>query len=505
MGETKTGRVSPPAWFLRASRKAGLNERWFADAKGRRQENNWHHKEWFELAERHHRLLIEAAREHSKTQVFAITQPLAEMALNLNVRILVVSDVYPKAQERTKVLREHIEKNAVIRKDTGARLKIARKKGDEEFTLERDFYWLKEPTVRSTYAGGPIAGGRYDLVIADDLVNYLDNANTPGKRSKLARWWHDEVENSVVEGGKIWVIGTHQHHSDLYEELKKDPSYFFAVYPAVDEEDTGYGHLGYAEKNLEHSGATGLDGICLWPQAHDYARHMGKKENPATHDSYLRQQQQLAVPETGLVYPKPLVDAALRRGHDVAYEPEAAQFVGLDPGYGKRAAMLCIQEASGDRVEVWREHSFTQLADEDVSRVVCDHCEEHSVEVVYVDAEDPGLRKKIANDLKARGVKTATVGVPFSKYKRLGIKATRWLLQTGRVSWKAEATTVHTPGRVRTEPSIFRDEISAYALQEGEDDVPQKSDDHGPDAWVAYANRWIRPWLKATDQGGGAK
>ena len=495
---TETRAPSAPAWFKNSRKKAALNERWFYDAKGRQQKNNWHHVRWFDLAEQHDRLLIEAAREHSKTQVFATTQPLVEIARDPNIRILIISDVDEKSQERCRVLREHINNNARFQKDC-PHVRVVRKDGDHKFWVERDRYWLKEATVTSTYAGAPISGGRYDLILPDDLVNYLLNANTPGKRRKMSRWWNDEVLNSVVPGGRVWAIGTHQHHADLYEEIKRDPAFYFAVYPGVDEEDTGYGHLGYAKENAR-KGIEGPNATVLWPEMHSYERHMGKKNNPATHDSYLRQQQQLAVPETGLVYRKPLVDAALARGKDVEYDPEAAQFIGLDPGYGKRAAMLCIQERVGDRVEVWREHSFTQMDDDAISEVVVEHCAEYTVEIVYVDAEDPGLAAAIKRDLRAGGVPTKVQGVPFSKYKRLAIKATRWMLQSGRVSWKAEVTTVHTPGRVRAEPSIFRDEITAYALQDGEDDLPQKTDDHGPDAWAAYAARWIKVWLKATGQ-----
>lgn len=480
----------------RADYKARCNETWFKDATGAEHKNNWHHTDWCGLAEHHDRLLIEAAREHSKTHIFATLEPLIEMALNPNIRILIISDVFDKSQERTRVLREHITNNSEYR-TAAPRVKIARQKGDEAFWLEREHYWLKEPTVRSTYAGAAISGGRYDLIIADDLVNYLFNANTPGKRQRLSRWYFDEVENSVAPGGKIWCVGTHQHYDDLYEELKRQPAYHVAVYPAVDEEDTGYGNLRYAEKN---TGWSGPDATVLWPQAFSHAQHMAKKNNPSTHDSYLRQQQQQAVAETGLVYRKPLMDAALERGKSVEYDPDAAQFIGLDPGYGKRAAMLCFQELAGDRVELWREHSFTQMADDDISSVVIEHCAEYEVEVIYVDAADPGLRTKIANDIRARGLSTKTAGVPFNKAKRLAIKTTRWMLEGQRMSWKAETTTVHTPGRVTIEPSIFGREIKAYALKDGEDDEPQKSDDHGPDAMTAYMARWIGAWSKATGQ-----
>ena len=493
--ETLKGK--PPAYFEDAYVKARFNQRWFKDPKGKEQRNSWHHKEWFVKAERYARLIIEAARYHSKTQVFGITLPLIEMALDQNIRILIISDVYDKAQQRTKVLKQHILKNETLISDTGGKLQIVRSKGDEEFTLQRSYYWLKEPTVTSTYAGAPITGGRYDLIVADDLVNYLINARTPGKRQKMSRWWHDDVANSVTEDGKIWVIGTHQHHDDLYEELKRQPEYHVAVYPAVDEEDTGYGHLGYATNNR---GAKGKDKLVLWPEAFSYESHMAKKHNPTTYDSYLRQQQQLAVPETGLVFRKPLMDAALQRGDEVTYDEHAVQFLGVDPGYGKRCAMLAFQEKAGDRVEMWKEHSFTQLADDDITKVVVGHCEMYGVQAVFIDAADPGLAAKLRKDRDSRGLRFKVVQVPFGKYKKLSIKATRWLLEGGRLSWKADVSTVHTPGRTHTEPSIFRREVTSYALVEGSDDDPQKEDDHGPDAHTAYMSKWVKAWVKATEQ-----
>jgi hypothetical protein len=485
-------------WLIqaRASVSARLNEEWFKDPTGRQQRNNWHHEDWFDLAERYPRLLIEAAREHSKTQVFGTTLPLVAMAENQNVRILIISDVYDKAQQRTKVLKKHILHNETLQEHTGGALTIERVRGDEEFTLERPFYWIKEPTVTSTYAGAPISGGRYDIIIADDLVSYLVNANTPGKRQKMSRWWFDEVENSVAPGGVIWVIGTHQHHDDLYEELKRQPEYHVEVYPAVDEEDTGYGFKGYAERNAPIEGE---DANVLWPQRFSYKQHMAKKDNPSTHDSYLRQQQQLAVPETGLVYRKPLMDQAFQRGAKIGYEKDATQFLSLDPGYGKRASLLAIQERAGDRIDLWGEHSFTQMTDEDIAKVVCDHARDYDVEAIFIDAEDPGMAAKIRKDRDSRGLSFKVVQVPFGKYKRNAIKATRWLLQGGRVAWRGDNTVVHTPGRTWVEPSLFRREMAAYALRPGEDDKPQDEDDHGPDAWVAFASKWIGPWIRATE------
>lgn len=479
-----------PQWLTRSRRKARLNEIIFRDSNGNEVQNNWHHVEWFDHAERHDRLMIEAAREHAKTQLFVFTQPLLEIKNNPNIRILIVSDVYEKAKERTRVLREHIERNPKYN-DLPGHVKIGWKRGDEAFTVERDFYWLKEATVTSTYAYGPISGGRFDLIIADDLVNWAANSTTPEKRQKLRRWWSDEVLNATTPDGRIWVIGTRQHHDDLYETIKRDARFTTYTYPAVDER--------WKDRNPPE--IEGNDRICLWPAMHNYKTLMEKKE--ADEDSFARQQQQIAIPETGLVYRRALVDAAFERGRDVQYDPSAAQYVALDPGYGQRAAMLAIQETAGDKVEVYAEHSFTHLDDNAIVDVVVDHCAEVQCEYVFIDAADPGLASALVRELKAEGLPTRVQPVPFQKYKRLSIKAVRWLLGTGRISFGLQSTTVHKPGRVLpNQECIFRNEIRDYAMKEGEDDEPMKGDDHGPDALSAYAAKWITPWLKATGQEG---
>lgn len=471
----------------RAARKARLNELWFNDAFGNPQVNSWAHETIFELYERHKWLLLEMPREHGKTQAVAITLPLIEMKLNPNIRICLISDIHEKSAERARVLREHIETNEAYRA-LDPQINIVRKNGDYEFTVDRQVI-VKEPTVRSTYSHAPIAGGRYDLLICDDVTSWLYNSNTAYKRDKLHRWFMDEVLNSVAPGGRVVVIGTRQTHDDEYERLKADQRFHAVAFPAIDE--------SYRERN-EVRGVTGNDALCLWPEGHDYESLMAKKA--ADENSFQRQQMLVAIPETGLVYQRHLVDKALERGKEVEPDPEATQLLCLDPGYGKRAALLAAQETTGDSVEVWKEYSFTQCHDDTISEVVVEHCRDWGVRGVYLDAADPGLGAAIKRDLRAAGLSAKVVPVPFGKYKSLSISAIRWLLSTGKLSLKGEVTTVYTPGRRTVEDSIFRKEIRDYALKEGEDDVPIKGDDHGPDALAAGMVRWIAPHLRATGQ-----
>ena len=484
------------AYLKRARAKAAFISRVLKhEETGERVANNWHHLEWLKLGELYRYLLLEAAREHAKTNLMVIGDTLYEIGANPNVRVLIISDVYEKSQARTRVLKDYIELDEDFRSEFPG-VEITSRKGDEEFTVARDRL-LKEPTVTSTYAGAPISGGRYDIIKADDVVNLIRNSQTPEAREKLKRWWYRDVMNSLARGGRLAMLGTPQHSDDLHSDVEADARFYVAKFPGVDEDDTGWGSLGYREKN-ERRGITGADAICLWPAMHDYAAHMDKKANQ--YDEYLSQQQLQSVPPGGLVFPRSLVDAALERGKSVEPDIEARQILAIDPGYGKRAAMLKIQERTGDRIDLWGEESFTHRDDNYVAEAVADHCGEWGVEVIYIDAEDPGLAATIGSELGKRGLAAVVQPVQFNKFKRLSIKATRWLLKSGRVAWKGEETLVHRPGYKRVEPSLFRKEIRDYALKPGTDDEAAKGDDHGPDAWTAYAASWVEAWLAATGE-----
>ena len=440
--------------------------------------------------------MIEAAREHGKTELLVKTDILYEIGDDPNVRVLIISDIHEKSQERTRLLRLHMERNEEYRRRF-PHVEIVEKDGDHSFTVARDRL-LKEPTVTSTYAGGPISGGRYDLIRCDDLVNLIRNSKTAQARKYLKEWFYRDVVNSLARGGRLTMLGTPQHFEDLHAVVENDRRFMVAKYPGVDEEETGYGTLGYRGKNEARGVSPGSpDADCLWPGMHDRRTHEEKKEGDF--ETYLSQQQLQNVPPGSLVYRRPLVEAALQRGKVVRPDKDANQILALDPGYSKRASLLAIQERVGDRVEMWGEYSFTQIDDDGIAEVVVQHCKDWGVATIYMDAEDPKLAAAIGRELENAGLDVEIVRVPFGKYKQLAIGATRWLLNGTRLAWRGETTTVYRPGRVAVKNSKFREEVLDYALDPNNKDQPVKENDHGPDAWASYAYRWIEPWLEATE------
>lgn len=217
-------------------------------------------------------------------------------------------------------------------------------------------------------------------------------------------------------------------------------------------------------------------------------------------------QHEVSVPVGTLVYR--LFQSALDRGKDVQPNRQSEQFLGIDPGYSKRAAMLAVQER-GDNVEMWKEWSFHRCEDDHVARVAAEHCLEWDVRTVFHDAESPELGAAIRKHLnllyEPLNRKPPRVdSVAFGKYKRLAIKATRWLLQMGAVAWGAETTEYHEPVgddyKVSEVPGVFRSEVRKYQLVPGKDDEAQKTDDHGPDAFHSFMARWVPEYLKHAEK-----
>lgn len=229
--------------------------------------------------------------------------------------------------------------------------------------------------------------------------------------------------------------------------------------------------------------------------------------------SFLRECQHEVSAEPGsLVYERHA--DALRRGDSVVPSREAAQFVGIDPGFSKRCAMLAIQERA-DRVEMWREWSFVRCDDDHIADVCAKHCLDWDVSTVFHDAESPELGAAIRKHLRrltderngySEPVRTEVVSIPFGKYKRLSIKATRWLIRLGSLAWGAKTTEQHEPEndgyRVREAPGAFRSEVKKYQLVPGKEDEAIKENDHGPDAFHAYAAKWIPEFLNDTSETG---
>jgi hypothetical protein len=110
----------------------------------------------------------------------------------------------------------------------------------------------KEPTVSAWGQDSGFLGGRFDLVIWDDLVD-RKNTRTPESKEALREWWDTEAETRLEPGGTILLQGQRIAHDDLYRycldkrKLDEQPKYRHVVFKAHDEDRCTGDHEGITE------------------------------------------------------------------------------------------------------------------------------------------------------------------------------------------------------------------------------------------------------------------
>jgi hypothetical protein len=99
----------------------------------------------------------------------------------------------------------------------------------------------KEPTVSAWGQDSGFLGGRFDLVIWDDLVD-RKNTKTPDAKEGLREWWDAEAETRLEPGGTLILQGQRIAHDDLYRycldkrTLDEERRYRHVVYRAHDDD-----------------------------------------------------------------------------------------------------------------------------------------------------------------------------------------------------------------------------------------------------------------------------
>jgi len=98
----------------------------------------------------------------------------------------------------------------------------------------------KEPTVSAWGQDSGFLGGRFDVVVWDDLVD-RKNVKTQEAKDNIREWWDTEAETRLEPGGVLLLQGQRIANNDLYRycldkrNLDETPKYSHVVYKAHDE------------------------------------------------------------------------------------------------------------------------------------------------------------------------------------------------------------------------------------------------------------------------------
>jgi hypothetical protein len=234
------------------------HQNWIDLLEGR--EPSWVHENIIYEPGESNRLLINVPPEHAKSTVVTVNYPTYRIALNPNIRIIVVSKTITKAREFVYAIKQRLSHPRWLKLQTAYGPEGGWKQDAD--TWRTDTVYLggdarnsseKDPTIQALGMGGQIYGARADLIILDDCIT---TANAHEWESQI-NWLQKEVITRLGKNGKLLVVGTRIAANDLYKELRnpkhwsggKTPFTYMGM-PAV---------LEYAEKPE--------DWVTLWKES----------------------------------------------------------------------------------------------------------------------------------------------------------------------------------------------------------------------------------------------
>lgn len=189
-----------------------------------------------------------APRGHSKTTTHTINFPIREIALNRNIRITICSNTVGQADSFAYEIMQQLESNELIKYIYG-NFRDENTWTSGRFIVKRNTI-SKDATVATAGVGGAILSRRTDLLIFDDILDE-ENTSTETQREKVKTWFWKVAMPTLVPTGRVIVVGTRWHYSDLYGELIKLKGFKSRVDQAIDKDNKVLWPTMYSRKKLE--------------------------------------------------------------------------------------------------------------------------------------------------------------------------------------------------------------------------------------------------------------
>lgn len=186
------------------------------------------------------RLLINVPPEHAKSTTMTVNYAVYRIAMNPNVRIVIISQTQTRAKEFLYSIKQRLTEEPWLKMQqvygpSGGYKDTADQWTADRIYLERDS-GEKDPTVQALGVGQQIYGTRADLIIMDDIIS-TTNAH---EWEKQLNWLQKMVVTRVGSTGTLLIAGTRVSSVDLYKEIRsaehwtggKSPFTYLAM-PAV--------------------------------------------------------------------------------------------------------------------------------------------------------------------------------------------------------------------------------------------------------------------------------
>lgn len=178
---------------------------------------------WLEEIIKSHRGLILAPVGHGKTEALAKVLTIYLIVHNRNIRILLLSKGEGHSEKNLAVAKHELRFNERLIADYGQFYSIRNVWKSTKITVIRDQN-LKDYTIEATGLLGSITGGRFDVIIGDDIIDRLIVLEA-GVRKKILEYVMSTVMTRLTPNGAAWFIGTRKHFDDIYASFMKDPTF----------------------------------------------------------------------------------------------------------------------------------------------------------------------------------------------------------------------------------------------------------------------------------------
>lgn len=180
-------------------------------------------RRWLHLVTKRQFALILAPRSHGKTEAIAKVFILWQIVRNRNVRILLCSKGSDLSIKSLKAVRRELRYNQKLIKDFGAFYSHNNTWQDSQFQVIRDGNY-KEATVEAIGILGAVTGGRFDVIILDDIIDSLSVVE-PKQRKKVSEYVDNTLIPLLEPDGAVIGVGTRKHFDDIYGSIIKNKAW----------------------------------------------------------------------------------------------------------------------------------------------------------------------------------------------------------------------------------------------------------------------------------------
>lgn len=149
------------------------------------------------------------------------------LSRNSSLRVGLVSNTSTQAEAFSRAIRWTLGTNARQQEIFGDLTGPVKWTDSEWITKGSPLHGTKDVSCYAVGTGGPIISKRFDLILADDILDE-ENTATRNQREKVETWFWKTLRPCLAPGGSVIVLGTRWAEGDLYEQLineKKWPTF----------------------------------------------------------------------------------------------------------------------------------------------------------------------------------------------------------------------------------------------------------------------------------------